>query len=158
MRYLGVERAEIDTNNGHCLRIKNGRWGEMVVRYEDRQGVVSFCAAIAVEFFYEPVAEEAVQIGHVLEPSRNFQMDAGLHFSRMILQGKTKRKHTKLKRHCLRSDLLVPTVLGRSSDEQNRGLLLVRIVLAGLGRTAEHAIGDHHQDVDHAQNNTDTAS
>ena len=59
---------------------------------------------------------------------------------------------------CLQSDLLVFAVLGGNSDEQNFGLLLVRIVLAGLGRTAEHAAGDQDQDIDHAQNDTDTAS
>ena len=70
-----------------------------------------------------------------------------------------KQKHTEFGWCvCLQSDLLVLAVLGGSSGEHNFGLLLVRIVLAGLGRTAEHAAGDQNQDVDHAQNDTDTTS
>lgn len=45
----------------------------MVVRYEDRKGVVIFWAAIAFEVFYQSVAGNRIQIGHVLEPSRKFQ-------------------------------------------------------------------------------------
>jgi len=43
-----------------------------MVRYENRQWVVVCCAAVAVEFFYQSVAENLIQIGHVLEPSRKF--------------------------------------------------------------------------------------
>ena len=40
-----------------------------MVRYEDREGVVIFCPAIVVKFFFT----NRWLIGHVLEPSRKFR-------------------------------------------------------------------------------------
>ena len=105
--------------------------------------------------FYQPVAEHPIPIRHALESSRKFR-------TRFIfLQGITtwqgQKKHT-INAARLQSDFLVFTVLERSSDEQNLGLLFIRLVLAGLGRTAEHTVGDHNQDVEHAENDTDAAS
>lgn len=65
-----------------------------MVRYEDCRGVVIFRAAIAVEFIYQSAAENLIQIGHVLESSRKFRTRC---FSRKILHGKAKQKHTKSK-------------------------------------------------------------
>ena len=128
----------------------------MMVRYEDREGVGIFCPAIAVEFFYQSVAEpDRVCAGTIQKiPNKNcISLSRELYYT-ASLNGSVPNPNVAR----LQSDLLVLSVLERSSNEQNLGLLFVRIVLAGLGRTADHAIGDHHQDVYHAQNNTDTAS
>lgn len=148
-----MKGAEIDANNSHCLRIKKGGRGWMVVSTK------IFCAAIVFEVFYQSVAGSRVLIGHALESSRKFRSKNDGFLKSNSTQGRLNRSIFKGQNDVwLQDDLLVFTVFGWSCDEQYCGLLLVRIVLAGLGRTAERTIGDHNQDVHHTQNDTNTTS
>lgn len=88
----------------------------MTVRYEERRGAVIFREGIADEFIYQSVAENLIQIGHVLESSRKFGRQGIM--QDIFLKDKERLKGiVGFKFACLRSNLLVSAVLGRSSDE-----------------------------------------